>query len=319
MPVPLIWPALATAPVPPRDRPRPVCDAAMTGRRAATLLLLAGLLTTLAGWCAEVRDDLGHILRMPHPAKRIITLAPHATELVLAAGAGHRLVGIASGGGNDPSTVAALPRIGGPGALDREQLLKLQPDLVIGWQSGNRNSDLDWIERTGINLYRSDPASLQQIADAIRAIGSLSGSATAAEAAADAFTRALATPCANFEPLPAYVEVWETPALTVGGMHWLNEVLRVGGFRNLFATVPRGVFAIDAETALARRSFPTISLVQTDADGTSARLADLLSRPAPGLAEAVSLLCDLRRAEMDAKRARGTAPPPRPGPMPSAD
>ena len=301
-------PDLAAEPVPGRERPRPVCGAAMIRGRAAPLLFFAGLLTTLAGWGAEVRDDLGRVLQMPDPAQRIVTLAPHATELVLAAGAGHRLVGIASGGGNYPSRIAALPRIGGPGALNREQLLKLQPDLVIGWHSGNRASDLDWIERTGIALYRSDPASLHQIADAIRAIGRLSASTTAAEAQADAFTRALSTPCADLEPLPAYIEVWETPALTVGGMHWLNEVLRIGGFRNLFATVPRGVFAIDAETALARGAFATISLVHAGGDGTRARLADLLSRPAPGLAEAVSLLCDLRRAETDAKRADGTLP-----------
>ena len=263
--------------------------------------LLLGLLTTpCPAWCAEVRDDLGRVLTLTHPAKRIVTLAPHATELVLAAGAGPQLIGVASGGSH-PDSVAMLPRVGGAGALDREQLLKLQPDLVIGWQSGNRASDLEWIETSGMALYRSEPNTLKDIARSIRAIGRLSATKATADAAASAFADALNTPCAGLQPLPAYVEVWQTPAMTVGGVHWLNDLLRLSGFRNAFGDVPRGVFAIGAEAAYVRQSKTTISLAPVYDGGTPDRLADLLSRPAPGLVEAVRLLC-ARRLDSDVAR-----------------
>ena len=259
----------------------------------AASLLLGLLATSCPGWCAEVRDDLGRLLTLPHPARRIVTLAPHATELVFAAGAGRHLIGVASGG-SYPDSVATLPRVGGAGALDRERLLKLQPDLVIGWQSGNRASDLEWIENSGIALYRSEPTALMDIARSIREIGRLSATEATAEAAAGAFADALATPCARLQALPAYVEVWQKPAMTVGGAHWLNDVLRISGFRNAFADVPRGVFAIGPEAAYVRESQATVSLARVYDGGISDRLADLLSRPAPGLVEAVRLLCAKR-------------------------
>jgi iron complex transport system substrate-binding protein len=266
----------------------------------ALALLLLGFLTPPAGWCATVRDDLGRLLSLPQPARRIVTLAPHATELVLAAGAGRYLVGVAPGGSISGS-IASLPRVGGTGGLDRERLLELRPDLVIGWQPGNRAADLEWIVHSGIALYRSAPTALRDVARSIRSIGRLSATEATAEAAATAFTDALTTPCAGLELLPAYVVVWQSPAMTVGGEHWLNDVLRIGGFRNVFADVPRGVFAIAAEAAYRRESAATISLVRVHDGSERDRLADLLSRPAPGLAEAGHLLCARR---LDAEAAR---------------
>lgn len=262
---------------------------------AAWLLLGATLGLPAQGWCEQVNDDLGRPVALAHAAQRIVTLAPHATELVLAAGGGDRLVGIAAGGSYPPS-MAALPRVGGPGALDRERLLTLRPDLVIAWQSGNRASDLEWIERIGIALYRSEPTSLRDIASTIRAIGRLTNNAPTAERAALRFERSLVTPCAQQPLLPAYIEVWDTPAMTIGGSHWINDVLRHSGYRNMFGHVPRGVFAIADEARYVARSAMRISLLPGRAGSGNSRLADLLSRPTPGLTEAIGLLCARRQA-----------------------
>ena len=241
-------------------------------------------------------DDLGQRVSLPQAAQRIVTLAPHATELVVAAGAGDRLVGAAVGStGHD--RLSALPRIGGPGGLDREALLKLQPDLVIAWQSGNRAADLEWIARSGIALYQTEPGSLRDISRALRDIGDLSGTTRQAEAAARAFEQALDTPCARLPPLAAYVSVWEHPAMTVGGRHWINAALRSAGYRNVYDQLDRGVFPVSSEAALAHRLLPRISLVRSFDDSEDDRLADLLSRPGPGLGEAIPILCTRRLAQ----------------------
>ena len=56
------------------------------------LTLLAILSFASAGLRAEVMvdDDLGNSVRLEQPAKKIISLAPHLTEIVFAAGAGLR-------------------------------------------------------------------------------------------------------------------------------------------------------------------------------------------------------------------------------------
>jgi len=258
---------------------------------AGTLLALA--LLNPHSHAQGTRDDLGRPVSLPKAAQRIVTLSPHGTELVLAAGAGQRLVGVATGS-RLPADLDALPRISAHGGLDREALLALQPDLVVAWQSGNRATDLDWIAATDTPLYRSEPASIQDIARTLRDIGTLSGTAATAESAARTFEQAFQTPCRQLPPQAAYVLIWERPAMTVGGRHWINAVLQAAGYRNVLAHLDRGVFAIAPEAAFAYSNLTRISLNRSSDHGAADDLADLLSRPGPRLGEAVRLLCTRR-------------------------
>lgn len=260
-------------------------------RAAGTLLALT--LLYAHSHAQDTRDDLGRQVSLPQAAQRIVTLSPHATELVLAAGAGRRLAGVAAGS-RLPAGLEALPRIGAHAGIDREALLALSPDLVVAWQSGNRATDLGWIVATGTALYRSEPASMRDIARTLRDIGILSGTALTAERAALAFEQALQTPCRQLPPQPAYVLVWDRPAMTVGGRHWINSVLQAAGYRNVLAHLDRGVFAIAPEAAFAYSPLTQISLNRSFDHGETDRLADLLSRPGPRLGEAVQLLCARR-------------------------
>lgn len=265
----------------------------MTAALAAALgaLLCAGAAVA----ATEAIDDLGRRITLARPAQRIVALSPHATELVIAAGASDRLVGITAAS-DTPERLAAVPRIGGPGALDRERVLQLQPDLAVGWHSGNRAQDLDWLDRTGIALFRSEPTDLADIAATIRALGRLAGTKAVADPAADAFVLGLRTPCAKYPPRPAYVVVWERPPMAIGGRHWINDALRAAGFQNQFAAHDAGAFAIAPEAILAAAGGAQRISLMPGLTGRAAEIADLLSRPGPQLPRAVQLLCELRTA-----------------------
>lgn len=284
-------------------RGRPWRDAFCSYRKAlprsglvvswAPLRLLLCLILSQPVAATKIVDDAGVPVDLPDPARRVVTLSPHATELAIAAGLGDRLVAI-SRGGTVPPRYEGLPRLGGAGPLDRERMLSLRPDLVIAWRSGNRARDLAWIDRIGVAVYRSEPASLEELADSIRRLARLGGDVATASRAATEFERQTRTPCAGLPSLPLFVTVWDRPAMTVGGRHWLNGVLEAAGFRNPFADQPRGVFVVAEEARLAAADVPQISLVRTF-DGTPAdRLADRLSVPGPGLGEAVQHLCRWR-------------------------
>ena len=58
---------------------------------------------------------------------------------------------------------AALPQIGDASSLDAERILALQPDLVIGWKSGNRSADLARLERLGLKLFVIEPVVLDDV------------------------------------------------------------------------------------------------------------------------------------------------------------
>jgi iron complex transport system substrate-binding protein len=62
--------------------------------------------------------------------KRIVCLAPSATEFVFALGAGSRVVGV-SRFADHPAAVRGLPRVGGFIDPNLEKIIELRPDLVI--------------------------------------------------------------------------------------------------------------------------------------------------------------------------------------------
>ena len=70
-------------------------------------------------------------------AQRIITLAPHLAELVVAAGAGDRLVGV-SAFTDYPPEAAGLPEIGDAFRVDLEAVAALEPDLILAWRPAIR-------------------------------------------------------------------------------------------------------------------------------------------------------------------------------------
>ena len=259
------------------------------------LTILAGVLFAGDASALSVEDDLGRRVELAQPAERVVSLSPHATELVLAAGLGRRLVAIASGG-PDWSETADLPRVGGAGAIDREVLLNSRPDLVIGWHSGNRPADLAWLERQGFALYLSEPRGPSDVAATLRALGKLGATRSIAVKRAAELLDGMQGACAELPPVDAYIRVWDRPPMTVGGRHWINPVLRTAGFRNVLEDEPIGVFTIAEEVRFRYRDHTSISLVRTYDDTLGDRLAELLSVPGPRLDEAVRMLCADRLA-----------------------
>ena len=80
----------------------------------------------------RVVDDAGTAVALQAPARRIVALAPSATELVFAAGAGNRLVGVVAGS-DFPAEARKLPVIGDAHAVDLERIVALMPDVVVTW------------------------------------------------------------------------------------------------------------------------------------------------------------------------------------------
>ena len=78
----------------------------------------------------EVRDDEGTLITLKTPAQRIVSLAPSLTELIYAAGAFEKLVGVAEYS-DFPPAAKELPIVGRFDILDIERIVQLNPDLVV--------------------------------------------------------------------------------------------------------------------------------------------------------------------------------------------
>lgn len=201
------------------------------------LALFAAVATLPARATITVTDDAGQTLTLAAPARRIVSLAPHATELLFAAGASDRMVGV-SAFSNYPDVARVLPQISGGVRLDIEQVLALKPELAVGWQGGNAASDLDALRRFGIPVFIAEPKTLDDLPVTLVNLGRITGHETEAQAAAEQYRARLAKLRADYadrKPVRVFVMIHAQPLMTLNHAHLMQDVLRLCGGRNIFA------------------------------------------------------------------------------------
>ena len=218
----------------------------------AVLLLLAPL---GPGARAEVSliDANGDRVVLAEPARRIVSLAPHITELLFAAGAGKHVVGAVQYS-DFPEAAQRLARVGSYNALDLEAIAALKPDLAIAWRCGNRDGHIDKLRRLGIPIFVSEARDLDAVADSLEQIGALAGTEAAATRAASDFRarrNRLRERFAGLAPVATFYQVWNEPLMTINDAHLIGDVLRLCGGRNVFGSLAQLAPTINAESVLA--------------------------------------------------------------------
>lgn len=252
-------------------------------------------------------------------ATRIVTLAPHLTELVFVAGAGDRLVGV-SAFSDYPPAALGIEVVSDAFTVDQERLALLSADLVLAWQSGTPVRVVDELRQAGYRVEVIRTRGLEDIAAAVRQIGALTGSAVRAGEVADAFSAdlmALRERYGDRAPVRVFYQVSGRPLYTINGEHYIGEIIALCGGRNVFADVGELAPAVTVEAVVDRN--PEV-LLASDADtdpfsdwrrwghldanryGNHFTVnADAIGRPSLRVAEAAATIC--RQLET-ARRAR---------------
>jgi iron complex transport system substrate-binding protein len=118
-----------------------------------------------------VRDDSGREVRLAHPAERVVTMLPSLTEIVCALDACARLV--ATDRYSDwPLAVRSLPKAGGLGDAQVEQLVRLRPDVVLLSRSQRISGRL---QELGLPSVALDTQTFAHIAHSVTVIGQVLG------------------------------------------------------------------------------------------------------------------------------------------------
>jgi iron complex transport system substrate-binding protein len=216
---------------------------------------LCSLLIALAPlFAAAAVDDFGRTVEPVHVPPRIVSLAPGATEMLFAAGAGKYVVAT-SEYSDEPAAARLIPRIGDSNAVDLERLVMLRPDVAVVWPGGNNTAQIGKLESLHIPIYRHRINSLAAIPDSLRRIGSLAGTQATADAAAMAIEARLQTLRARYakkKPVRVLLQVWNRPIYTVGGKHLMSDVLSMCGAKNVFGDLPDLGPVIELEAVIAR-------------------------------------------------------------------
>jgi iron complex transport system substrate-binding protein len=218
----------------------------------AALLAGAGALPARAA--VTVVDDAGRTLTLPRAPQKIVSLAPGATEMLFAAGAGGRVIATVEFS-DEPAEAHDIPRIGDSNAIDVERVVALRPDVVVVWEGGSNAGQVAQLERLGFPLYRHKVERLTDLPPSLRRLGVLADTKVAAEKAAlDVESRLarLAKTYGSGAQLSVLLEVWNRPIYTVGGSHMMTDSLRLCGARNIFADLKEQGPAVDLEAVIAR-------------------------------------------------------------------
>jgi len=199
-------------------------------------------------------DATGTRIELPGPAQRIVSLAPHATELLFAAGAGAHVVGVLAPA-DAPAEAKRLPRVGDARALDLERIIALKPDLALVWPY-LAPAQIERLRSLGVPIFVSDPPTPESIPDEVERLGTLAGTHDAASAAAIALrTRlgALAHRERDAGAIAVFYEIWPKPLYTIGGRHLITAALKLCGAQNVFARLAVPAPAVGVEDVLAAR------------------------------------------------------------------
>jgi iron complex transport system substrate-binding protein len=259
----------------------------------------------------SARDDRGYVIALPAPASRIVSLAPHVTELLFEAGAGGKLIGV-SRFSDHPEAAQGIASVGDAAAADLERIVALRPNLVVAWKSGNHLGDIAKLERLGYPVFVTEPSQLSDIPRLLRALGTLAG--TSAEQPASAFESELEDLAARYQGRPkvsVFYEIWNEPLMTVNRGHMIDHVLRLCGGVNIFAGARTLVPVVSVESVLANN--PDVIIDGYSWDATETALAawqrfpglnavrnrqlyrvppELLHRQAPRILRGAGLICE---------------------------
>lgn len=278
--------------------------------RLFTCGLLALLPLQSAFGAISVVDDANRTVTVPAPARRIVSLAPHATELLFAAGAGNHIVGV-SEFSDYPPEAKRIPSVGSGVSLDLERILQLKPDLVVGWNNGNAAAQLARLEPLGIPIYKTEPYNFESIALSIERLARLAGTDASGRTAVDAFRaklKGLQDTYQKRRTITVFYQIWRSPLMTLNGKHMVSSALALCGGENIFAGLPQLAPTVSIEAVLKAnpeaiiastgeqedvlapwRSFPSLKAM---ARGNLMTIdGELLNRSGPRILDGTEALC----------------------------
>ncbi|MFK5915220.1 MAG: cobalamin-binding protein [Woeseiaceae bacterium] len=227
----------------------------------SVFIFITLFITTTAQASISVIDDTGRTVVMKKPATRIISLAPHVTESLFAAGAGNKIIGAVSYS-DYPEAAKKIPRVGGYPTLDLEMIISLKPDLVIAWASGNNFKQIEKLISLGLTVFKSEPRYPKDIARTIQRFGMLAGTKDIASKSYKDFMQhyqSLKKRYSNKEKVKIFYQIWNKPLMTISGAHLISDIISLCGGENVFAELSILTPRISLESVLTSKSEVIVS------------------------------------------------------------
>ena len=218
------------------------------------LLLALSCVSGFAEGALEVTDMTGRTVALDAPAKRVVAITAANVEVLYALGAGDTLVGRGEYC-NYPEEALNAPAVKSGAELNVEEVLALQPDLVIMDTMAQTTEQVAALENAGLKVIITKEDGIAGVYEAIALIGKAVGK----DAEAD---KLVADMKAAFDEIAAKAEnTGKTVYFEISPLQWglwtagkgtfMDEIANLCGLTNVFADVD-GWASVSEEQVLQR-------------------------------------------------------------------
>ena len=205
--------------------------------RTISLILLATAAPLGAQVARAVRivDDAGITVQLPHPARRIVSLIPSATETLIALGAASQVVGRTDY--DVAPEVARVASVGGGIDPSVEAIVALRPDVVIAWDQNRRLRTHEKLVALGIPVLSLRTEDTTDVFHDIATLGAISGHGARARSIADSIRadfRAVARSVVAAPHPVVFFLLFDEPPMTASPATFVGQLITLAGGRLAF-------------------------------------------------------------------------------------
>lgn len=200
-------------------------------------------------------DQMGRKVLVPDLPQKIVSLSPSNTEIAFALGLGGRVVGITDHCDYPPET-EKIPRIGGFANPNVEEIIALEPDLVLA--SSLHEKEVKKLETLHVPVIVLSPHSVEDIFEGLTLVGKATGNTKQAQKTIseikDAFQRVEKKIAALEESkrVRVYYEVYSEPLMSAGSSSVIHEIISLAGGKNIFSDVHEKYPKVSPEAVINR-------------------------------------------------------------------
>lgn len=305
----------------------------MKCKRKFLLLLCILILACVFGGCTDtgentpentsnepvtVTDMMGREIKLEEPVTRIVALTPSDCEILYAIGAGEALVG--RGEYCDyPKEVLDVPEVQSGANTNLEQIIALEPQVVLMGTMGQTKEQVEALEKAGIKVVASQATDIEGVYNSVDIIGKLMNREEEAQNVISSMKETFEEVSKGAEDIKGKTVYFEVSPLeyglwTAGSGTFMNEIAEIIGLENCFAEI-NDWGEISEEQVLERNPDYIVTIAMYSGEGPTpveeiiSRTGwenvtavknrailnlqnDELSRPVPRLAEGARILYD---------------------------
>jgi iron complex transport system substrate-binding protein len=181
-------------------------------------------------------DQTGYTIALSATPKRIVSLVPSQTELLFDLGLEESLIGITKFCVHPYHLKSTKTIVGGTKQVKYDKIRELQPDIIICNKEENTEEIVNALRETA-PVWTSDIITVQDSLDMIATFGQIFSVRTKAQQWIDRITHELSD-FKRFmqgrEQLKASYLIWKNPYMAAGGDTFINEMLKLNNFTNIY-------------------------------------------------------------------------------------